>query len=165
LIAIDLMNPPNGRVTIGRRGENEYEQIQFIVDEWSADYPNGSVSILYWRPDGKEIILASGCKTSPVMWNPSFTDTAVAGSGLVEVRLMDGDVLGKSMPIGVLIWQTPELTGDGPDGETPDWATTTIESVENAKDEINSMKSEIEYIVDSNEMLTVLDVVELWNKA
>lgn len=168
-IVINVSSPPDGRTIIGRRGENDYCKVIFDVTEWLAEWPGGTVQALYWRPDKKMTILASGATTT-IEWIPSRTDTAVAGVGLVEFRLMSGETLGKKAPIYVMIRNAPKESGEQPAEEDPDWVSETIQAVEDAKNDAEAAASSAEKVKDElyefwqfSEPLSILDVIEKWN--
>lgn len=170
VIDINISSPPDGRTMIGRRGENDYCKVVFHIGDWLSDWPDGSVQALYWRPDGKLTILASGA-TDTIEWIPSRTDTAVAGVGLVEFRLMSGETLGKKEPIFVMIRNAPLEEGEEPDEEDPDWVTNTIDAVESAKlaaenaaNNARLINERMNEFWESSAPISPVDIARLWNK-
>lgn len=170
-IEVNLASPPDGRVVIGRREENAYCEVVFQIQEWLDEWPGASVEALYWRPDGKMTILASGETGESFSWIPSRTDTEIPGVGCVELRIMSGETLGKKAPIFVMIRNAPKETTDAPDGAEPDWATTTIEKVEEAKseakqavEEAKSLRNDIYEFWEASQPISPADVVAMWNK-
>lgn len=125
---INLSKPPIFLV-IGRQGENLYRPIAFDAADWLTRFPDGAVSIVFERPDGEKYPVVVGAVSSPVIWTPSATDTAVSGYGKLELRMSSGDVLGKSVAIQTTT--APSINGDGtaPPPPEPDW---TQEVADNA---------------------------------
>jgi hypothetical protein len=117
---INLNNPPMPLI-IGRQGENQYCAIEFDVFDWLTQHPNGVVSVVFDRPDGERYVVVAGAVTSPVVWTPSATDTAVAGNGRLELRISVDNMLGKSTVIQTTT--IASIYGDGavPSPPEPDW--------------------------------------------
>jgi len=156
---------------IGRRGENDYCKVVFQIGSWLSDWPDGTVQALYWRPDGKMTILASGENGDTIEWVPSRTDMAVAGVGLVEFRLMSGETLGKKEPIFVMILNAPMESDEEPYDENPDWATNTIsaveaakEAAENAAENARVINNQMNEFWESSKPISPADISALWNK-
>ena len=116
-IIINADCPRISDVNIGRQGENEYREIQIHFPRWLKEWPGATVSAVYWRPDGKNIIIESGTTESPIIWHPKKTDLAVDGIGQVELRLTRGETRGKKPPIRVHIRATPREGDDPPESE------------------------------------------------
>ena len=120
-------------ITIGRAGENAYRKLQFDISPWLEEYPTGTVSIVYKRPDGEIYPVVVGATASPVEWTPSSVDTAISGTGEIELRLMDGDTIGKSHVIKAYIEQALGPTGPVPAPPAPDWTEEVIEAAGKAE--------------------------------
>ena len=170
IIEIDVSNPRDGRYVIGKRGENNYCEVHFKISDWISDWPDGTVQALYWRPDGRKKYLTTDATGEEVVWVPNRSDLAVAGTGLVEFRLVSGETLGKQEPIFVMIRNAPKEGNEEPDEEFVDWATSTIEQVEGMKDDAEnaanqatSARNEVYEYWQSYQPLSILDVVESWN--
>ncbi len=115
---INILCPPK-LIKLGIKGENDFRTIDFDVAPWLADYPNGTISVVYMRPDGvvypPEVSTANGVTT----WAITDVDTAVEGRGVVVVRLLDGDVVGKSSKIPSMV--TDSINGTEITPPPPDW--------------------------------------------
>ena len=120
-------------ITIGRAGENAYRKLQFDISPWLEEYPSGTVSIVCKRPDGEIYPVVVGATASPVEWTPSSVDTAISGTGEMELRLMDGDTIGKSHVIKAYIEQALGPTGPAPAPPAPDWTEDVIKAAEKAE--------------------------------
>lgn len=121
-IDADRCSVSEEQFTIGRQDEHEYTEIQFHFPEWAEEWPGATFSAVYWRPDGKETIIAAGVSESPICWRPTRTDLAVKGRGVVELRMSSGETRGKKPPINVYIKPTPRESEDAPEGESPEAA-------------------------------------------
>ena len=120
-------------ITIGRAGENAYRKLQFDISPWLEEYPSGTVSIVYKRPDGEIYPVVVGATASPVEWTPSSVDTAVSGVGQIELRLLDGETVGKTHIITAYVEQSIGGTGPVPPPPAPDWAEDVIKAAEKAE--------------------------------
>ena len=121
---INILCPPQ-QLKLGRKGENEFRTIEFDVAPWLADYPNGSISVVYMRPDGvvypPEVSTANGVTS----WVITSIDTAAAGAGYAEIRLIDGDVVGKSARINTMVYLAVNGTEIAP--PAPDWTVVAAQ--------------------------------------
>ena len=115
------VDKPPIKISIGRQGENNFRLISFNWDKWKTLFPNGTVSIYFQRPDMTVCYpIVSGVPTSPIAWYPDLTATSVAGEGKLVVKLMDNDVIAKSVTICTGTAVSPDFTGTPPDAWT-DW--------------------------------------------
>lgn len=121
---INILCPPS-TLKLGRKGENEFRTIEFDVAPWLADYPNGSISVVYMRPDGvvypPEVTTTNGVTS----WVITSVDTAAAGAGYAEIRLIDGDVVGKSARINTMVYLAINGTEVAP--PAPDWTVVAAQ--------------------------------------
>lgn len=129
---ISITNPPS-ELRIGYVGENNFRTIQFDVSEWLKAHPAGTISIVFSRPDGEIYPVAAGITVSPAEWKPTTADLAVPGLGFIEIRIIDGDVIGKSCKIATCTISSLGSTGDPPLPPTPDWVQEAIESAPRAE--------------------------------
>lgn len=121
-IDADRCSVSSEQFTIGRQDEHEYTEIQLLFPKWLEEWPGATVSAVYWRPDGKQVIIHAGTQESPICWRPTRTDLAVHGRGVVELRLSRGETRGKKPPIHVYIKPTPRESEDAPEDESPEAA-------------------------------------------
>ena len=118
---------------VGRVGENAYRTHKFDVSPWLEEYPEGTVSIVYKRPDGQIRPVVVGGTSSPIQWTPDAADTAVPGVGQIELRLLDGETVGKTHIITAYVEQSIGGTGPVPPPPAPDWAEDVIKAAEKAE--------------------------------
>lgn len=118
---------------VGRVGENAYRTHKFDVSPWLEEYPDGTVSIVYKRPDGQIRPVVVGGTSSPIQWTPDAADTAVPGVGQIELRLLDGETVGKTHIITAYVEQSIGGTGPVPPPPAPDWAEDVIKAAEKAE--------------------------------
>lgn len=99
---IDLTNPST--VNIGRRGEHHFRNIEFDVSSLLGDdYPSASLQAIYKRPDGTAYPVVTSYADGVLTWSPSATDTIDAGVGQLEIRIVFGDVVGKSVKVLTIV--------------------------------------------------------------
>jgi hypothetical protein len=115
---------------LGRVGENKYRTVTIDASIWVADWPDCIFSLIYRRPDGLTYPAVIETSCAVITWAITDADTAVKGDGSIELRLLSGDVIGKtdSLPCTV----TEAITGEGstPADPAPDWLDTIARDVQ-----------------------------------
>lgn len=160
---------------IARQGEYGFIPLSFDVSYWLEMFPDASLSMIYRHPSGEVRILKSGIKESPVDWKLTDQDTSAYGYGGIEFYVNYGenseDALRKSPIVKIRIDKSLSNPVDTPTTEMPDWVEVVISRVELNRDEIALMKTEIEAcrdeiddLLDNMESITVLEVLESWNR-
>lgn len=114
-------------IWLGRKGENEFRRIEVEVSEWLRDYPNGTISVVYHRPDGAIYLPSVTTNGNVTSWLVTATDTAIAGKGEVEYRITDGDIIGKSVKIPTMVSAAINATTDAPAPPPEDWTAVAAE--------------------------------------
>src|SRR5574344_603636 len=137
---INVLNPPF-EIRLGYVGENEFRPIQFDVSAWLQAYPQGTVSIVFSRPDGLLYPVVENCTESPAEWKPSVADLSIQGSGYVEARIISGDVIGKSSKIQTRTVSSLGSSGNPPDPPVPDWTVEVAQNASNASRSATSAAS------------------------
>ena len=128
MIVIDIDKAQRGSVLIGRQGEHDFHQIQFVMGQWAAQHPTGGVAVVYERPDGETYPVVTAARPAAVVWKPNLADLSVAGAGRLECRITTEGGLGKSATIPVSVAPAIGTAGavpmtPSPTGPTP-WRTT-----------------------------------------
>lgn len=114
---IDLTNPST--VNIGRRGEHHFRNIEFDVSSLLGDdYPSAFLQAIYKRPDGTAYPVVTSYADGVLTWSPSATDTIDAGVGQLEIRVVSGDVVGKSVKVLTIV-EEALVDGIAPQPEPP----------------------------------------------
>lgn len=91
-------------VHIGRRGEHHFRNIEFdVASLLGDDYPGAALSAIYKRPDGTAYPVVTNYADSVLTWSPSATDTEIVGVGQLEIRVVFGDVVGKSVKVLTIV--------------------------------------------------------------
>ena len=91
-------------VFIGRRGEHYYRHIKFDVSSLLGDeYPGAALHTIYRRPDGIAYPVITNYSDGVLTWSPSATDTVIIGVGRLEIRVIYGDVVGKSVRVLTIV--------------------------------------------------------------
>lgn len=91
-------------VFIGRRGEHHFRNIGFDVSSLLGDeYLGETLTAIYKRPDGTAYPVITSYTTGVLTWSPSATDTIGAGVGQLEIRVVLGDVIGKSVRVLTIV--------------------------------------------------------------
>lgn len=118
-------------VFIGRRGENNYRNIEFDVSSLLEDkYPSAALNAIYKRPDGIAYPVVTNYSTGVLTWSPSATDTSVVGVGRLEIRVTYGEVVGKSARIFTIV---EEALADGivtpPEPPAQEWLNQVLSAL------------------------------------
>ena len=121
---INIDRPPKS-LWLGMTGEMGFRTVTIDVSAWTGEYPDATFSILCRRPDGSYYAPVSGVSGNEIVWTIGADETHIAGRGVVEIRLYDGDILGKSAAIETVVSRG---AGTGPDGMVPDWAERIFDS-------------------------------------
>ena len=99
-------------IDLGRQGENEARNVYFDLSELMTLYGEGTATLVHMRPsDQAPYICDTQILGSYLVWKPSSTDTAYAGSGKCELRWVVGETLAKSIIYTTTI--APSITGAG----------------------------------------------------
>ena len=114
------VRPIIGRdIPIGRKGENLARTVDFsdIIAEIKNDYGDGGkVVVLVKRPGEDEPYPAASVDDSDgLTWQPTETDTAIAGRGRAEVDYYIDDVLVKSVLFTTYTNDSIGVSGDTPE--------------------------------------------------
>lgn len=132
-MSIDLANVPPVPIQIGVAGENSFRTITFDASKWGADYPDATYTVVYRRSDGYLYPVLVNASADAIVWSPSETDTAVSGNGQLEVRLLDGETIGKTIIMQTYV--APSLSGDESEPSTPapDWVNDVVADADRAE--------------------------------
>ncbi len=115
-------------VNIGRRGEHHFRNMEFDVSSLLGDeYPSASLQAIYKRPDGTAYPVVTSYANDVLTWSPSATDTIYSGVGQLEIRVIFGDVVGKSVKV-ITIVEEALVDGIAPPPEPPaqEWLNQVI---------------------------------------
>jgi hypothetical protein len=152
-------------VFIGRRGEHHYRNIEFDVSSLLEEgYPSASLNAIYKRPDGIAYPVVTHFVDGALTWSPSATDTVQVGVGRLEIRVTDGDVVGKSVRILTIV---EDALVDGivepPESPAQEWLNQVLSALgELDVEEINSLLNLIYNLLNDNYNLlnTTHDLIE-----
>jgi hypothetical protein len=140
-------------VFIGRRGEHHFRKIEFDVSSLLGDeYSSASLSAIYKRPDGIAYPVVTSYSNGVLTWSPNSADTELAGVGRLEIRVVQGDVVGKSVRILTIV---EEALADGivepPEPPAQEWLNQVLSALAALDvDEINSLLNLIYNLLNSN---------------
>ncbi|MGI6497571.1 MAG: hypothetical protein ACOX0U_01785 [Oscillospiraceae bacterium] len=129
-------------VHIGRSGEHHFRNIGFNVSSLLGDdYPGAALQAIYKRPDGTAYPVVTNYADSVLTWSPSSTDTEVVGVGQLEIRVVFGDVVGKSVKVLTIV---EEALVDGivtpPEPPAQEWLNQVLSALAELDiEEINNM--------------------------
>jgi hypothetical protein len=152
-------------VFIGRRGEHHYRNIEFDVSNLLEDkYSGASLNAIYRRPDGAAYPVVTNYTDGVLTWSPSATDTVQVGVGRLEIRVTDGDVVGKSVRVLTVV---EDALVDGivepPEPPAQEWLNQVLSALSALDvDEINRLLNLIYNLLNDNyNMLnTTHDLIE-----
>lgn len=118
-------------VFIGRRGEHHFRNIEFDVSSLLSDeYSGETLTAIYKRPDGTAYPVVTSYATGVLTWSPSATDTIAAGVGQLEIRVVLGDVVGKSVRALTIV---EEALADGivtpPEPPAQEWLNQVLSAL------------------------------------
>lgn len=130
-------------VWLGREGENEFRTIEVEVSEWLREYPNGTISVVYHRPDDSIYMPQVTTSGNITRWLITSTDTSFTGRGEAEFRIIDGDVVGKSVKMPTMVSDGINATTDDPDSAPADW-TVEAGRLQNEIDDLDDRVTELE---------------------
>lgn len=133
-------------IDIGRQGENIARNIYFDLSDLIDNYGEGTATLVHMRPsDNAPYICEAERVGNFLIWAPTSTDMAYAGSGKCELRWVVGETLAKSIIYTTTI--APSITGAG---EVPDpyesWYEALLEHISEydiASDQIAANTSQI----------------------
>lgn len=133
-------------VFIGRRGEHKYRNIEFDVSSLLDNtYPVTALNAIYKRPDGTAYPVVTSYADGILTWSPSATDTQFVGVGRLELRVIYGDVVGKSVRVLTVV---EEALADGinvpPDPPAQEWLNQVLSAL--AELDINEINSRLNLI-------------------
>lgn len=102
---------------VGYEGENDARGFAFDYSAWSEEYGSGVLQMLLQRQgdaDPYPVVLSAG-ENGTAIWTPSATDTAVRGSGEIQLIYTVDEVVAKTAVVRVLIDRSLGASGDPPD--------------------------------------------------
>jgi len=140
-------------VFIGRRGEHHYHKIEFNVSSLLGDeYPGTALNAIYKRPDGIAYPVVTSYSDGVLTWSPNSADTEIVGVGRLEIRVVQGEVVGKSVRILTIV---EEALADGivepPEPPAQEWLNQVLSALAALDvDEINSLLNLIYDLLNSN---------------
>lgn len=118
-------------VNIGRRGENHFRSIEFDVSSLLGDeYTGEALTAIYKRPDGTAYPVVTSYTPEVLTWSPSAADTEYAGVGQLEIRVVLGGVVGKSVRVLTIV---EEALADGivtpPEPPAQEWLNQVLSAL------------------------------------
>lgn len=127
--------PP--RLTIGRQGEANVEEIRFDCSTWAERFGEIELSVWVTRPDETAAYPAVVTRDGNVIaWVVSAADTAIAGEGSVEVLGIINDK--RKLSAKIITHVLPSALGnitDAPEGGDL-WAAAVINAAERVEDAV-----------------------------
>ncbi len=131
------------RLYLGAQGENKARKIEIDMSAWAVSLPNGSATIWHKR-NGDENPSATGATynttTKILTWEPTGTDTYVAGEGEAEIRMTEGTVIKKTRTVVTGVAPAVTLAGAALGDGWQDY----INAVDGMRDDAVSAKSDAE---------------------
>lgn len=102
---------------VGYEGENDARGFAFDYSSWTEEYGAGILQMLLQRQgdaDPYPVVLSAG-EDGTAIWTPSATDTAVRGSGEIQLIYTVDEVVAKTAVVRVLIDRSLGASGDPPE--------------------------------------------------
>ncbi|WP_243456561.1 hypothetical protein [Mobilitalea sibirica] len=138
---------------IGRRGEHHYRNIEFDVSNLLEDkYSGASLNAIYKRPDGIAYPVVTNYVDGVLTWSPSATDTVLVSVGRLEIRVTDGDVVGKSVRVLTVVEDAfVDGIAEPPEPPAQEWLNQVLSALSALDvDEINSLLNLIYGLLNNN---------------
>lgn len=155
-------------IFIGRRGEHHFRNIEFDVSSLLAGSHSGeSLHAIYKRPDGETYPVVTSYSNGVLTWSPSAADTDIAGVGKLEIRVVDGEVVGKSARVLTVV---EDALADGsispPDPPAQEWLNKVLAALSALDvDKINSLLNLTYNLLSDNHSLLGTTHVKMLAKA
>lgn len=109
-------------ICIGRRGENEAEQVVFDISSLIATYGTGTAVLFNKRNgDSEAYPVFVEQRGNSVIWTASETDTAVIGSGSCELWYYVNNSLAKTLVFQTYVAEDIGVPGDPPPEPFENW--------------------------------------------
>lgn len=121
---LDVLHLPK-RLWLGRRGESVFRPVKIRWDEWHRDYPDATLSVIYHRPDGDDLIVATSTN-SPLIWFPQLDTTTVSGYGELEMHLVGDPEIGISASVDTIV---DDSRSNAEVDSRPAWADEVVQKV------------------------------------
>lgn len=140
-------------VFIGRRGEHHFRKIEFDVSSLLGDeYPGTALNAIYKRPDEIAYPVVTSYSDGVLTWSPNSADTEIVGVGRLEIRVVQGEVVGKSVRVLTIV---EEALADGivepPEPPAQEWLNQVLSALAALDvDAINSLLNLIYDLLNSN---------------
>lgn len=144
-------------IDIGRQGENLARNIYFDLSELINTYGEGTATLVHMRPSDKAPYVCAVTRSDTfLIWAPTSTDTAYAGSGKCELRWVVGDVLAKSIVYRTFVAES--ITGDSTvPSEYESWYEALLEHISKYEIASDQIETNAENIATNTNDIAVLD--------
>ena len=110
------------------------------------EYPGTALNAIYKRPDGIAYPVVTSYADGVLTWSPNSADTEIVGVGRLEIRVVQGEVVGKSVRILTIV---EEALADGivepPEPPAQEWLNQVLSALAALDvDEINSLLNHLQ---------------------
>ena len=111
------------RFNLGRQGENAALTIRINLQSWLTDYPNAQFYLVAVRPTEKTPYFVDTTFSDGILcWNVLAADLSIPGTGMAEIRAVEGDVIKKSKVFQtVIVACLPGTESEDPPENVPSW--------------------------------------------
>lgn len=119
-----------GRALIGHSGENEVVRVQFPLDEFEAEFPNGRASLYVQRFGDKDAYPAVlDIEGTSAYWTITSADSAKPGHVRCELQWIVDDIIVKSDIYGFYFLKAIDVGQEPPDEPTKRWTDRIEEKI------------------------------------
>lgn len=119
-----------GRALIGHSGENEVVRVQFPLDEFEAEFPNGRASLYVQRFGDKDAYPAViDIEGTSAYWTITSADSAKPGHVRCELQWIVDDIIVKSDIYGFYLLKAIDVGQEPPDEPTKRWTDRIEEKI------------------------------------
>lgn len=137
MIPIHVDTAVFGAIGLGKQGEKNATRVRFYAPSWYAEYPGAEYQLFVTPPGEATPYLAQiEIEAGTVTWDLQEADTAIPGSGTLELILTDGETKIKSVTYRTWLDKSPssQEPGNAPDVH-PTWWENAIKKIEAATTE------------------------------
>lgn len=154
-----LADKSTNRIPVGKQGENNATAIEFCCKTWLEMWPGATLALAVQPPTGDAYPAVVERDGNICRWVITAADTAVPGIGKCELRVLDGEVVKKSVTFQTYIAESFTVDGEAPD-PVADWiedAQAKLGEVDDAVDLIEGMTVSAAESTTPSATLTTVD--------
>lgn len=150
-------------IDLGKQGENLATTVEIDVSAWLEKWPAAAFYVLHKRRTDTIPYQVSGAvlEGDTLSWTLTNVDTAVSGSGKVEIIAVDGEVKAKSTTVDTVVEATLEAIGDGTESDLEAFLTETRENIARNTSSISTLSGKYDQLEQkqTEDYSTLMDAI------